>query len=307
MGSIRVTPRLLVDRILHNLSAQTRSILNLQEQLSTGQKVNRPSDNPLAARRAVAAQTIIAQNDQYLANITAMRPHLSETESSVLTVVDTLQRARELALTGSSTTNSQLQRDQIATEVNQLLESVLAEGNHITNGRYIFGGTRTLNRPFVETRDAAEEIVSVAYEGNDEQFRIEVSEGIRLPGNETGRTVFQQTSASTADIFQSLIDLRDNLRAGNINALETRLDEFNRAQDQLLVSTARLGTVQKRLDQTESKLEDISVQMQQVVSDNIDADFAEVMVNLNSQTNAYQAALNASARVIQPSLLDYIR
>jgi flagellar hook-associated protein 3 FlgL len=101
--------------------------------------------------------------------------------------------------------------------------------------------------------------------------------------------------------------LRDNLRAGNINALETRLEEFNRAQDQLLVSTARLGTVQKRLDQTESKLEDISVQMQQVVSDNIDADFAEVMVNLNSQTNAYQAALNASARVIQPSLLDYIR
>lgn len=306
MGTIRVTPRLMVDRVLSNLNAQTRRVLTLQDQLATGQKVNRPSDDPLAARRAVAARALISQNEQYLTNISTLTPNLSETETAVMTVENTLQRAKELALQGGSTTNGQLQRDQIATEVNQLLESVLVESNHVTNGRYVFGGTRTLNTPFEETRNAQGEITGVTFEGNDETYDVEIYEGIRMKGNEPGRAVFMQTSASSVDIFQTLIDLRDNLRAGDINALTGRIDELNNAQDQLMLSVTRLGTIQNRLEDADSNLRAINDQLEQVVSDNIDADFAEVVINLNAQSNAYQAALNAAGRVIQPSLLDFI-
>jgi flagellar hook-associated protein 3 FlgL len=275
--------------------------------LATGLKVNKLSDNPLAARRAVSAQTEIRKNDQYLVNISTTSSALLETETSILTTVDLIQRARDLALQGNNSTNGQEQRDALANEVNQLLESVLVQGNHITNGRYVFGGTRTGSEPFEATRDASGDITAVSYEGNDENFQVEISEGVRVNANETGADVFTSTSASTVDIYQVLIDLRDDLRAGNVGAIDTALDNLGLAEDQLLLSTARVGALQNRFEAVDANLREISVQLEQVISDNIDADFAEVTLNLNAQSNAFQAALNAGARVIQPSLLSFIQ
>ncbi|MBI2433656.1 MAG: flagellar hook-associated protein FlgL [Candidatus Hydrogenedentes bacterium] len=306
MGSVRITQQLLVSRVLNNLNDQQRRILALQDQLSTGQRVNQPSDDPLAARRAIAAQAEIAKNEQYLTNISNAGPGLTETETALLTVVDILQRANELALQGASGAIDSEQRDQIATEINQLLESMLVQGNQTANGRYLFGGSRTLDAPFVATRDGSGEITAVAYEGNDTKVSIEISEGVRVEVNETGEDVFTQTISGTVDIFQTLIDSRDNLRADDLDALQTRLAELDLAQDQVLVAVSRVGAVQNRLDDTEANLSTISVQLEQVISDNIDADLAEVIVELNAQSNAFQASLSAAARVIQPSLLQFL-
>lgn len=306
MASIRVTQQILINRALNNLSDQSRRILDLQEQLSTGLAVNRPSDNPLAMRRAVNARAEITKNEQYLTNITSISPFQVETETTIMTVVNIVQRANELALQGTSGTNAQTQRDQIAIEINQLLESALVQSNHITNGRYIFGGTRTQSPPFAATRNAAGEIDAVSFTGNNERIEVEVSDGVRISVNETGSDVFLQTISGTTDLFQTLIDLRDNLRTGNINALTSQMTELGKARDQLVIAATRVGATQNRFEQIDANLRDISQQLELVYSDNIDADFAEVIIKLNAQSNAFQAALTAAARVIQPSLLDYI-
>lgn len=307
MGTARVTQQLLTGRVLHNLNTQQRAILRLQEQLATGRRVNAPSDDPLASRRALAAQTEIAKNAQYISNISTARPGLIETETALRTVVDGLQRSNELTLQGASGTNSQVQRDQIASEINQILESMLAQSNHITNDRYIFGGARTGEAPFVAARDGSGEITSVAYIGDDASIQLEISDGVRVNINESGQRTFLPSIPGTEDIFQTLINIRENLRGGDLNGLQARLGELDRAQDQVLVAVARIGAVQNRMDTTEANLYTISGQLEQVLSDNLDADFAEVMIELNAQSNAFQASLNAGARVIQPSLLDFIR
>ncbi len=307
MGAIRVTQRMLVDRILNNLAYQSRKILSLQEQLATGYKVNRPSDNPLNTRSAISAQVRIYQNEQYLSNITSAKPYLNETESSIMTVMNIVQRAKELALQGMNGSNSQLQRDQIATEVNQLVEALVKEANHQTYGKYIFGGTVTMTKPFQESRNLAGEINAVTYVGNDEYSYIEISEGARVNINLTGREVFLPTITGSTDIFQSIINLRDDLRASNFGGIQQRIDELTRAINQLALALAKVGSVTNRMENTERDLENANIELRRVISDNIDADMAEVIVNLNSQSNAYQSALNAASRVIQPSLLDYIR
>lgn len=298
---------MLVDRILNNLAFQSRKILSLQEQLATGNKVNRPSDNPLNVRSAISAQMRIYQNEQYLSNITSARPYLNESESSIMTVMNIIQRAKELALQGATGSNSQLQRDQIATEVNQLLEALLKEANHQTYGKYIFGGTITLTKPFLELRNMTGEISAVNYMGNDDYTYVEISEGATININLTGREVFLPTITGSTNIFQTLIDLRDNLRSGNISSIQQRIDELTRAINQLSLALAKIGALTNRMESTEQDLENANIELRRVISDNIDADMAEVIVNLNSQTNAYQSALNAASRVIQPSLLDYIR
>jgi flagellar hook-associated protein 3 FlgL len=307
MGSIRVTQRILVDRVLRNLNQQSRGILDLQEQLASGRKVNRPSDSPLAVRRAVSASIEISKNDQYLSNISSIGPQLLETETAILTVVDVIQRGKELTLQANNSTNGQAQLDQIANEIDQLLEQLVVQGNTITNDRYIFAGTRTQTEPMAVTRDLNGVITGVTYAGNSDTYAIEVAEGITVPANVPGENVFFSTSASTVDLYQLFIDTRDAMRAGNFAGLNTSLEEFDIAQEQLLVEVSRVGALQSRLERSDANLRTVSVQLEQVISDNIDADFAEVALNLNAQTNAFQAALNAGSRVIQPSLLDFIR
>lgn len=294
---------MIVARSLSDLNRQTRRLLKLQEQLATGLKVNSPSDDPLAARRAVNIRSVIAKQEQYITNISSAGPLLAESGTSLQTVVSVLQRANELALQGANGTSSQTQMNALAIEVNQLIEATLTEANHQTNGRYVFGGTRTLDAPFVATRDAEGQITAVTYQGNDEAIEIGVTDGISVQINETGQHAF----LSGQDAIQTLIDIRDNLFSGDKTSLQTnRLTELTNAQNQLLVSMAAIGATQNRLETLTTNTEASVDQLRVTLSDNIDADYAETVVNLNAQSNAYRAALEAAARVIQPSLLDFI-
>jgi flagellar hook-associated protein 3 FlgL len=303
MGTIRITQGIIAARMLNNIHDQTRRLFNLQEQLSTGLRVNSPSDDPIDARRAINTRSIIAKNTQYLENISNALPFLEETASTVQSVQQIFQRARELTLQGANGTNGQPQRDAIAEEINQLLETAVAEGNHNAAGRFIFSGTRTSTEAYSVTRDAQGQITSVTYEGNDERYEIAIGTDETVRVNEPGSLVFQ----GTQDQFQTLIDIRDNLLAGDTGALQTQLAELDAIDRQLGQGVARLGAVINRVTNTEEDLVDFNFQLERVLSDRIDADFAEVIVELNAQQNAFQAALSAGARVVQPSLLDYLR
>jgi len=304
MGAARITQGLMVRRTLDNINTHLRSLARLQDQLATGLRVSKPSHDPIAVRRAVDTRASMQSNEQYLRNIEMVGPQLTETVTSVQTALHAMQRAYELTIQGANGTQSQTQLDSIASEINQVLEEIVVQANHRTNGRYIFGGTRTLNAPFVQTRDAAGDITGVTYTGNDEYILVAISDGITVQANEPGTTPFLDQQ----DVFQVLVDIRDNLRAGDQASLQNiRLAELDTTMEQMLISMARVGAIQNRLERTTANIEEFNVELQTLLSDTIDADYAETIMNLNAQSNAFQAALNAGARVIQPSLLDFVR
>ena len=114
MGAIRVTQGLIVQRTLSNLNAQFRRLLKIEEQMSTGRRVNRPSDDPVDARRAIAIRNDIDKNEQFLSNIEDSRARLTESESMLRRMVDIIHRTRELTIQGASETLAQSQLDEIA-------------------------------------------------------------------------------------------------------------------------------------------------------------------------------------------------
>lgn len=304
MSATRITQGILVQRALINLQRQSVRILDLQTQLATGQRVNAPSDDPVDARRAMNARAIIAENEQYLRNISSTGPRLEETVTSLQTVSDRILRLRELTLQGANGTNDQNTLNIIAQEVNQILEGLVKTANHQTNGAYIFAGTRTRTPAYSVTRDVNGNITAVTYDGNNEDIQVQIGDNTRLVVNEKGSEVFQ----GAQDLFQTVIDIRDNLLAGDQNSLQNaRLTELEALRQQMGQGIARVGAIQNRFTASEAELEDFQVQLKTVLSDAIDADFADVIINLNAQSNAFQAALNAASRVIQPSLLDFIR
>ena len=303
MGAIRITQGILTLRTLSNINSQLLRLARFQEQLSTGRRVNRPSDDPVNARRAIEIQTAISQNERFISNITDARPHLVESESMIQQVVNIIHRAKELTLQAANDTNAQEQLDFIAIEIDQLLEAAAVAANHRTNGRSIFSGTRTLSDAFGITRVAGE-ITALTYQGNTQNIDISVAPGSLVTINLPGSSVFQ----STVDIFSTLIGIRDDLRAGNKASLQTtRLDELDAALSQLLRSEARFGAVSNRFDTVSNNSEGFVLELRIVLSDKVDADFAAAMVGFNTEQNAFIAALNAAARVLQPSLLDFVR
>jgi flagellar hook-associated protein 3 FlgL len=306
MGTIRVTQGIMTSRVLTDLAKLSRKTLTIQDELSTGKRVNRPSDDPLAQRRAVEAWSGIAKDDQYVSNITTVGSYLSETETAISTTETIRQRAVELTIQGASGTNGQTQRNEIAIEINQLLEDTVSQANQKSSDRYIFGGTRSTSAPFTATRDASGNITAVTYQGDTNHFQVEIGAGIRVNANETGADVFTSSTSGNIDIFQNLIDIRDHLQAGNTNALQTDLTNLNAARSQISVAEARVGATQNRLERANTNLQDLSTQQKTVASDNVDADYAQVIIDLNSQSNALQASLSSAAKIIQPSLLNFI-
>ena len=303
MGTLRVTQQVITTRVLDSLQQQQRDLLGLQEQLASGQRILTPSDDPIDARRAINTRAAIASNDQYLRNISTSISFLSVTETALMTVNENLQRARELVLQGASGTYAQDQLDSLAEEINEVLESLLDTGNQQFAGRYVFSGTRTETIPFQATRGADGEVTAVTYAGNSGEIELATGRGSVIAINEPGDQAFQDSQ----DIFQLLIDIRDHLRAGDQTSLgDADLLGLDDGVQQTNQAIARVGATQNRVSRSEFSLEDFGIALDEQLSDSIDADFAEIIVSLNAQSNAYQAALDAASRVITPSLLDFI-
>lgn len=299
----RVTPSLIAQRTLRDINAQLGRIANLQERLSTGYRVNRPSDDPIDARRAINVRVLLQKNEQFIANIDDLEPQLADAEAALNGIVGVFQRALELTTQAANGTSGQEQLDAIALEIDGLLESALTAANTRTNGRTIFSGTRTLADAFSATRVAGE-ITAVTYDGNNQVVSVDISDGAQIGANIPGTQAFQDT----VDIFAVLIGIRDDMRAGNqANLSATRIDQISQALDQSLAGLARIGATSNRLDRTTNALEDGNVQLKGLLSDKIDADFADTVLNLNIAQNSYEAALSAAGRVLQTSLLDFIR
>lgn len=302
MVTTRVTQNLIADRTLNDINQLLGRISTLQEQLATGQRVNRPSDDPIDARRAISIRALISENEQFLSNISDIQPQVQESGTTILDAVANLQRVLELTTQGANEVNAQDQLDSIALEIDGILEGVFALSNTRSNNRTIFSGSRTLADAFSATRVGGE-ITAVTYDGNTSVQDVNIADGVTIGVNLPGSDVFQ----SNVDVFDLLIGIRDDLRAGDqANLRNVRLDDIREALDQLLFSEARVGSIQNRLDRTASSLEGAVIEFEQQLSDKVDADFSETILNLNVSQNAFQAALNAGGRIIQPSLLNFL-
>ncbi|MFP6583330.1 MAG: flagellar hook-associated protein FlgL [Candidatus Hydrogenedentota bacterium] len=302
---IRITQSLLTARTLRDVNGQLQNLSTLQERLATGLRVNRPSDSPLDARRAISIRRGMARSAQFVRNLNGLEPLMRASEGAFNSVTNIIQRARELTIRAANETFTQTELDMTAGEINQLLEQAVVESNRKIDGKTIFGGTHTKIEAFSVTRDpVTDRITAVNYDGNSETINVQFSDSGFLAVNATGSNVFQ----SDVDIFSMLIGIRDDMLAGDQDNLRNvRFGELDVSQDQISRELTKIGAVENRVLEIIISTEDLILNLQEELSDRVDADYAETIINFNVAQNSYQAALNASARVIQNSLLDFLR
>lgn len=292
---MRVTQSVLVGNFLSNLNNNMREMDRIGQQLSTGKKINRPSDDPVAVVTSLRLRSSLTETEKYLDNVDRATSWLTATDIALGNAGDILQRVRELTVYGATDTLSPQSRDALAQEVEQLRQQLLQVANTTHEGLYIFSGFKTDTPAF---DDAG------VYNTGSGDIEYEIGIHIRIPINVTGDAAFE----GAGNVFDLLTQIRDNLANGDSAALSgTDLANVEKAIDNILTLRSGVGAKTNRLDLTKNRLEDSDLNLSSLLSKNEDINTAEVITDLKMQENVYRTSLAAGARIIQPTLLDFLR
>lgn len=296
---MRVTQNTTANLVLNNLQVIRQRTEELEQQSSTGVKVSAPGDDPVTAQQILNMNAQIASGDQYSRNISNGNSWLTIGETAMSEMGNVLARAKELAVQMANGTNQPANaRDAAAKEFQSLKDQLLLLGNTQLNGRYIFGGFKN---------DTAAFDVTGNFVGTDDDVKVEVDRGATVAINYSGGKLLRGTAPGGTDIIASLDNIVTALNTNNPAGLSAELSNLDKGRDQILSYRTDLGARLNRLESAGTVLDDRKFSLTKVISDKQDVDFAQVISDLSKQQTAYQAAMAASAKVSQISLLDYLK
>jgi flagellar hook-associated protein 3 FlgL len=295
---MRITLSMMQEASLRAIETNQERVTQLQNQLTTGSRISKPSDDPIGAARALSLQGSIDQTGQYLTNIDQATSWLNVTESALGTVTDLLQRARELAVQATSGTSSAQDRSAIDAEIQQLQQHALNLAQTKYGASFVFSGTRSDRPGYTQAMPTTS--VPAAYQGNDNQIVREISPGVSMAVNTDSRAAFDP-------VFEALNQLHTGLSTNSGNQIQTSLGTLDTAINAVLTARAQIGGKTNRLDGLTQRLNNVKVNVTGLLSDVKDVDMAQAISNFSMAQNVYQASLKAGAQVLQPSLLDYLK
>jgi flagellar hook-associated protein 3 FlgL len=299
--SSRYTQRLMVDRSLASVQAGLSRLARTQEQLTTGRVINRPSDSPTGTNSAMRLRSETAMQTQYARNADDGLAWLGQIDSTVTSMLDSVNKARDLALQGASTgSNDQSSREALATEVEQIRSALLGQANTRHLGRPIFGGVTAGKNAYDTTTGG---FVGEPLAGPGTTVQRTVADGVQVRVDVTGPEVF---GSGTEDVFAVLNDVANHLRT-DPTALSGDLDRLDTSLQRMRTAVADVGTRYGRVEQAAQTAKDVTLDLQASLSEVENVDLAKATVDLQLQEVAYQAALATTGRVLQPTLLDFLR
>lgn len=297
---MRVNPDMSGDLVSQIWQTQTQQQTSLLE-LSTGKRVNKPSDDPLASAQMVANSDQSSRTDQYLHNVDTLTGQLQTADSALSSVVTAVTRAISLGVQGSTGTVSDANRQQIAQDLVGIQAQVLQLANTEVNGTFLFGGTETTAPPFTLDSTSA---TGVTYNGNDATNSVQIADGLNVKTNMPGSQLFQGTNAN---IFGALQQLITSLQTGSTANAQTATNQLRDAFDTLTSQRIFYGNTVNQLNSTQTFLQQEKVSLSSQATNLIGADITKSASDLTRAQTAYNATLAAAAKILPTSLLDYLK
>jgi flagellar hook-associated protein 3 FlgL len=313
--AMRITTSMVQRNILSDLNSISSKLTQSQMKAASNKEINRPSDDPFATAQAMALRQSLSANQQHQRNVEDAIGWQDATEQALMDMTESVEKVKSLLVQGSSDSLDQTSRNSIAAELDQLIEGIKQTANTSYRGSYLFAGTETTTRPYAPTSTpyaAADD----AYLGDEAGWDPaepgiirEIGPGVQMSINVVARQFLGDgQGAGDGKLLDVLRDAADNLRSGNVTALRgSDMDRLEQNFDQLLEVRAANGAKTNRLEAALGRLGQLEQSVTEQLSKTEDADIAETLIELNSQTAAYQAALRAGASIVQTSLMDFLR
>ena len=292
----RVTHRMLTDGSLGNLQLGLGRLAKVQEQLSTGRLINRPSDDPTGTTAAMRLRSSMSEKAQVERNVQDGLGWLSQADAALGSATEAVRRARDLALTGANASaSSTTSREALAVEVDALRDTLLSVANAAYLDRPVFGGVTAGQVAYDQ---------SGAWVGTPGDVNRRISGDSQIKVDVPGPDAFGDGATS---VFAELTALSAALRAGDQSVVAASVDTLNARMDAIVGARTAAGARYERLEKVFVGVGDEQLDLDNRLSVIERADLTATTVDLKMQEVAYQAALAATSRVMQPSLLDFLR
>ncbi|MCL1852043.1 MAG: flagellar hook-associated protein FlgL [Peptococcaceae bacterium] len=319
---MRVTHNMMSNNLLRNLSNASGRMIDIQNQMSSGARINKPSDDPVGVETAMRLKSTLMSMQQWKQNVSEGRAHMESIEGTLNGLMDMTHRLRELAIQGANGASTADDRVKIKNEVDQIIKQFEQSANAQFNGRYVFSGTRSDKEALIsDSVSWTGSAYELSWGGNDKPVNIEVGPGLLIDISVNGENLFGidppgPGAARTSQLFTTLYRLSDALQNDDYSEINAVIgsdgdtsDPFTLSEvtNHLLAVRSDLGARTNRLENIQKQIETNILNVQQSLSSVADIDMAEAIIQFKSTQNVYQAALAVGAQIIQPSLVDYMR
>jgi flagellar hook-associated protein 3 FlgL len=358
---MRIADKMNYDQVNAGLQKNRTDLANLQNQAATQKRINKPSDDPLAATRLLATRTDLQGAQQFIKNINQAKSFVEFSEQSLSEMGDIILRAKELAISQSNDASAnEGTRRSTAAEIEQLRGQAIQVANRKMGDRFLFGGFRTNSAPFTPDGD---------YLGDGGEIQVAINRESKVPLNVPGNRVFLGESREAraprvpepsiedtpgrsepkipvrepasqfpelrpsppqpegaqareqkvaenisetwrsggTNVFRVLSDLEVSLRANSKEGVQEALDRLDSALAQVVVARSEIGTRMSTLNSASENLSKGVVENKSLASSLEDVDTFELVSELNKSESTLKASLASSSKLIQPSLLDFLR
>jgi len=296
MTGYRVTERSIATNVLTGLQGNITRLGDTQQKLSSGKLIARPSDSPTGTVAAMQYRSDIAVAKQYSRNSEDGVGWLGTADTALTTTVDQVHRARDLVLQGMSSGagGSHEAREALATEIDTIRTAAVGLSNTTYLSRPVFGGTTTSSTAYD---------LSGNYVGDTGTVQRTVGDNLQVRVDTDGPAVF---GTGATQLFSVLTDIANHLR-NDPASLKDDLDHIDTVSGTLQAGLSSVGARYNQLTQARQTADDHVTDLTSQLSDVEDIDLPKTLIDLQLQQRAYQAALAAGARVVQPSLVDFLK
>jgi flagellar hook-associated protein 3 FlgL len=302
----RITTQMTAQNLLANINQSLDRISTTQQELSTGKRINQPSDDPYGTSLSLQLNNELGGLNDYNKNFTDGTAWAQAGTAALSDITNAVQRIRELVVQAANGTQTQSDMSADASEVNQLIDQIKQDANTQYNGQYIFSGAATSTAPYQAGSNDA-------YAGDNGQVTRVIGPNTSIAVNAnlagvlgTGQTTAGQP-AGDGQLLNTLRNIADDMQSGNSNALSaTDLSQLDTNLNSLTGLSANLGAVTDRLQMAASRIQSLQASDTQVLSNTQDADMAQTEIDFSTEQAALTAALQAGAHIVQQSLMDFL-
>jgi flagellar hook-associated protein 3 FlgL len=293
---MRITAGMSQRHVLADLRRVQERLADAQSRVSSGKQIEKPSDDPLGAERAVRLRGELQTTSAYRTAVDESRNWLDATDSALGSINDIVQRARELTVQAANGATTPAARQSIKLEIDALTDQLKTTLNSAYDGRYIFSGTATDTPPY-DLSSATPD----AYQGDANPVVRQIGPGVSVQVNVTADDVL-------SGLLPAMRTISAHLQSNDAASLQTTdLQALDAGLDTVTTARSQVGAITNRVDAAGSRLDDLHDVTTAFLSKTEDADLPKALTDLSAQQNALTAALQGGASLIQQSLLDFLR
>lgn len=340
---MRVSDKMTFKQSVHNMNKNRNDLLVYQNQAATQKRINKPSDDPLGAARVLESKTEIVGFDQFKRNILSAKEFVEFSEQSLGQVSDLLIRAKELAVDQADDAGSGPETRRIAAaEIKQIYQQMVTVGNQRYGDRYVFGGHKSLTPPFdmsgeyfgddneIEVQIGKSAFMAMNMPGSviflgrklnqevppdqilkDDKTTVEVRGPASVESSMAKQALISKEQGNwgnrSTNIFDTLRDLEIGLNANDKRVVQNSLEELENAFNQINMARGELGSRLSSLNTGLETLQKLNIDAKATQSEIEDVDMYDLVNNLSKTQNQLEASLTTSGKMLQTSLLDFLK